>query len=357
MHFRKRILSFFLCLTLLSGLLAACTAQPEQPDPTTVPTTAPVPTTVPTEAPTQPTTEPTTEPTEAPTEPIVWPDEPWLYGGHGFVYDCKTQEYRFVMGGLLDPIYPASITKLFNAYVGLQYLDDLDQVLTVGGEVWMIAKGASKIGLQPGDQIKVRELLKAMLIPSGCDSAYVMATTVGRILADDPELYYEDAVALYVEEMNRQAELLGLENTHIVTPDGRHKDDHYICMGDFTKIAVACLDVQPILDTVKLYEATITLEDGTTFEVENTNVHIDPDSPYYIPECFGLKTGSHYAAGYCLIAAFHVDDRDIIMGIFGAYDDVSRAKDIYTLWENYGRIPKPAPVEEIPEDTTEPTAD
>ena len=334
MRFKHKILSVLLALVLLPGMLSGCMAQPEA----TVPSTA-----EPTAA---PTVVPTTAPTEAPTEPIVWPEEPWLYGGHAFVYDCKTQEYRFTLGGLEDPIYPASITKLFNAYVGLQYLHDLDQVLTVGEEVYMIAKGASKIGLKPGDQIKLRELLKAMLIPSGCDSAYVMAVTVGRILAENPDLYYEDAVDVYVQEMNRQADLLGLVNTHIVTPDGRHNDDHYISMGDFNRIAIACLDVQPIRDTVIQYKAVITLEDGTTFDVKNTNVHIDPASPYYIPECFGFKTGSHYAAGYCLVAAFHVDDRDVIIGIFGSYDDEPRAKDIWTLWENYGRIPKAAPAEE-----------
>lgn len=344
------------CLLLAAAMLAAMlggcaapTVSAETTAPTTVPTTTAPPTTA-------PVTEPTTEPTEAPTEPIEWPECPFLYASNAFVYDCKEELFRVIEGDLTDRIYPASITKLFSAYVAMQYLDP-DDVVPVENEVFMIAELASEAGIEPGESLTVRELLKAVLIPSGCDAAYVMAKAAGRVIAGDPELHYRDAVAVFVEEMNRQAQLLGLEDSHFVNPEGRQREEHYISMGDFVKIGVACLDVQPIRETVCQYKATVELTNGRTIEVENTNAHLNPESKYYIPECIGFKTGSHYASGYCLLSAYWVEDRYILIGVFDCYDETARSKDITTLFDLYARFPDPTQATEPVDDpaATEPT--
>lgn len=89
-------------------------------------------------------------------------------------------------------------------------------------------------------------LLDAMLLPSGNDAAYTMACGVGRIVANDPTLPAADAVALFVELMNEKARELGCRDSHFANPDGFHHDDHYTTAYDMARIAVACMEIEPV---------------------------------------------------------------------------------------------------------------
>lgn len=340
-NYVRRRLSLLLACVMMGSFLAGCAVS--EPEATTaVPTTAAEttqPTSPPTEAVTEP-TEATTEPTQAPTEPYQWPEEgPWLYAGRAFVFDCKEQSYRYVYGDLQQRVYPASITKLMCAMVACKYLPR-DYEITVGEEIYMIAKKASTAGLQEGDVITVENVMKALLIPSGCEAAYVLAKNAGQIIAQDPELGMYDAVDLFVEHMNLLAQELGLKDSHFMSPDGRHNENHYVSMEDFVTIGQAVLDYSLIMETVGQSHAVVELVNGEAFEVESTNPHLDENSEYYIPTCIGLKTGSHYKSMQCLLSGYWVEDRYVLIGVFGSYDGDARATDICNLYEMYGEFPE-----------------
>ena len=55
-------------------------------------------------------------------KPEIDPDYK-LTARHAFVYDCSAGQLLFSLGNMEDQIAPASLTKLFTAYVVLQYLD------------------------------------------------------------------------------------------------------------------------------------------------------------------------------------------------------------------------------------------
>jgi serine-type D-Ala-D-Ala carboxypeptidase (penicillin-binding protein 5/6) len=82
---------------------------------------------------------------------------------------------------------------------------DLDEEITVSRDAAAYARPAySNVGLLPGDTLSIRELLMAALISSGDAAAYALAEHVGG----------EAGVNGFVEEMNEEAETLGLGHTH-----------------------------------------------------------------------------------------------------------------------------------------------
>ena len=53
--------------------------------------------------------------------------------------------------------------------------------------------------------LTAEQLIEGMLLPSGNDAAYVLATVAGERIAEDPQLTTDEAIAVFVEEMNREA--------------------------------------------------------------------------------------------------------------------------------------------------------
>ena len=363
---KKLIVFEVIVLVLLLALTAAFLLKPGLVSLLVPETTAPA-TEAPTEAPTDPPTEPPTEsstepPTEAPTEPLVtielqdsWRDvlyEHEITAPSYFVYDLSNHSFLALSDGLLfQRVYPASITKLFSAYVALQYLDP-EETVTVGSAITLIDPDSSTAGLQEGDVLTVEQLVAAMLMPSGNDAAYVLAAEVGRYLEDEPGLDPQAAVERFVEQMNFQTKAEGMFGSHFVTPDGMHDENHYVSVPDMIIMARKAL-ADPILSR---YMGTVSLEipltEERTLTLHNTNRLLYEDSDYYCPYAIGMKTGFTNAAGNCLLSMFQVEDQTLLIGVFGCEDSYERYADILLLFtEAYG-LEVPAP-DSLPEETIE----
>ncbi len=313
-----------IALAALMLMLSACTAEPAAPvtQPTpSAPQSADVPT-LPTEPP-------------APTELVVsaWkptPAQAQVTAEHAFVYDCASEQVLTSIGGMDDEVYPASITKLFTAYVALQYLQP-EQVVTAGEELSMVAYGSSVAKIEEGDRLSVELLVEGMLLPSGNDAAYVIAAAAGRAIADDAQLDYQSALAAFVGEMNGQAQALGMNGTHFVNPDGIHEDDHYSTPRDVLKMAQLATETPIVMRYAGLANATVTYASGQTHTWKNTNALINSASPYYSPYACGLKTGQTPYSGSCLVSAFRIDGRYVIVGVFGCPEENDRFSDTLLL--------------------------
>ena len=153
-----------------------------------------------------------------------------------FIYDCAEETYLFQNQPMDFSVYPASITKLFTAYVALQYLDPAD-LMILGDEQSLRKQDASKAGFDPGDQVSVDILLHGLLLKSGSDCAYGLAAAAGRVILNDETADATTAVAAFLAEMNRQAQQLNMGNTNFTEPDGYHNENHYISFHAFTTIA------------------------------------------------------------------------------------------------------------------------
>ena len=301
----------------------------------------------------EPTVEETTVPEETtepePTMPaITWmtvPADRQLLAQHYFVYDVNTDSFITASAGQDTQVYPASVTKLFTAYVALQYVD-LDRYITAGDALDQVAWDSSVAFLGKGDTLRAEQLVEAMLLPSGNDAAYVLAAEVGRIIDDDPTENAVAAVMTFVEEMNRQAQDVGMTGSHFVNPDGMHSDDHYMTIADLSLLGKLSLQNETILkyanvarEVVSLPSQLITptvpvnenLEPGQV-EWKNTNKLIHEGSDYYCPYAVGLKTGQTTAAGSCLLSAFQVEDQQWVIGVFGCPEDDDRFADTIQLF-------------------------
>lgn len=278
-------------------------------------------------------TDPSTEPTEPPTVPPTWPTYPadrQLTAQQAFAYDCNTGEFVYITGSETETVYLASITKLFTAHVALQYLET-DTEVTVGDELDMVVWGSSVANLEKGDVLTVEMLIEAMMLPSGNDAAYTLAAAAGRAIDGNPELSASAAVNVFMAQMNQEARLQGMLNTHFVNPDGIHDTDHYSSMGDLAILGKLALEWPAIIRCCTVARDMVTPIKGRSFAWKNTNALIDPSSEYYCPVCLGLKTGQTPNAGSCLLSAFDLDGRQIIIGVFGCPETEDRFPDTLQL--------------------------
>ncbi len=348
-------------------------SRPTEPptEATEPPTEATVPPTEETEPPTEATEPPTeaTEPTPTQPKPTDPPASeaitigsyiPGIWAKKAFVYDFESKSYLYMKGEADSKLYPASITKLMNAYTAVQIFD-VDDILTMDQGICEITPfDTSLAGIYAGNQMTFLTALQAMLIPSGSDAAHLIAVSGGRILAEDPYLDAQAAEDVFVAEMNRQADLLGLVNTHFVHADGYPDYNHYTCMADLTIIAAACLDTPLIRDTVKMSSMTLHLTSHPDKETRiSTNLMLRPTSRYYHPEACGMKTGTTEDAGNCLLGAFRVDGRYVLIGVFNAPSNSARYDNATSLFQVFcgngePYIPAPEPGPEAPTEITEP---
>lgn len=361
---KKLIVFEVIVLVLMLALTAAFLFRPELVSLLVPETTAP--TTEATDAPTEPPTEPPAEPpTDPPTEPPTQPpvtielQDSWrnvLYeheiaSPDYFVYDLTENSFLETSDGLFaDPVYPASITKLYSAYVALQYLEP-EETVTAGTALTLIDPDSSTAGLQDGDKLTVEQLVAAMLMPSGNDAAYVLSAEVGRFLEDEPGLDAQAAVDRFVEQMNFQAKAEGMFGSHFVTPDGIHDENHYISIPDMITIARKALEDPIIAKYMGMTSLDISLEEERTLNLRNTNRLLHADSDYYCPYAFGMKTGFTNAAGNCLLSVFQVEDQTLLIGVFGCPDQYDRYADILYLFTQVYNLEIPAP-DPLPEETT-----
>lgn len=273
-----------------------------------------------------------TEPTATEFVPSwkTYPETRQLLAQQYFVYDCKAGEFLTISGTADERIWPASVTKLFTAYVAMQYLQPGTEI-TAGNELDMVAWGSSVAKLQKGDTLTVMQLVEAMLLPSGNDAAYVLAAAAGRAMENSPELDTRYAVEVFMKKMNALAADLGMTGSHFVNPDGIHDDNHYMRVKDLALLGELSMENATVMEYAATAREQVVLH-GETVEWKNTNALIDPTTPYYCPYAVGLKTGQTPSAGSCLLSAFRYEDYELIIGVFGCPEEEDRFDDTLQLF-------------------------
>jgi D-alanyl-D-alanine carboxypeptidase (penicillin-binding protein 5/6) len=102
-----------------------------------------------------------------------------------------------------------SITKVMTALLVIQAGDLGREIKVTKGAIRYVHKrGASSAGLIAGDVLTARQLLEAMLLPSGCDAAYLLATSYGP------------GRNAFIAKMNAAAQAIGLTSTRFSHYDG-----------------------------------------------------------------------------------------------------------------------------------------
>ncbi len=322
---------------------AATTVTATPPITTAKPVTdAPVTTTVPvTQAPVTsaplttvtppPQTEPLTQPTTIPDYTAIFAEQS-RNAAYLLLYDITDGRLLYTTG-TAQQIYPASTTKLLVLYYALTIVDE-DTIFTVGNEINIAPSDSSKAHIRVGEQYTCRDIVAALLLPSGNDAAYTLAATCGRILADEDSLSAVDAVAVFMAGVNEYAASLGLDGTHFVTPDGYHHEEHITTLSDMLEIALLARSHPLLAEIMALSTYRVTdLAHGRTQTWKNSNLLIQPSSDYYYPYATGCKTGFHTPAGSCLVATAQKGGRELMVLVFKCTNKNIRFADAKTFLE------------------------
>ena len=233
------------------------------------------------------------------------PDAPQVNAAAWTLVDTETGLY--LAGENPDKRLPiASTTKIMVALIAFERGVDLDEEVTVSDQAErFVGFTYSNVGLISGERLSVRELLVASLVPSGTDAVYALAEHLGGGGG-------EAGVESLVEEMNRKADSIGLENTHFEDPAGLDAREHYSSARDLAEITRVAMDYPEFREMVDTETATISTQ-SRQIEVVNTNNLL-----YAYESATGVKTGTSPEAGPSLVAAAKEGDESYVTVVLDA---------------------------------------
>lgn len=220
---------------------------------------------------------------------------------------------------------------MITALTVLDYCDSEDE-MTVGTEIDLMHEDSSRAWLNQGDVLTVRQLLVALLLPSGNDATYTLAVNTGKKIAGDSRLTNEQAINVFMDKVNEKAHMLGAENSNFVAPEGFDAEGEYTTAYDLAIIAQACLDDPYISEIVANYKSYQKWVSGREVTYNNSNELLNPNSQYYYPEAIGLKTGASTLAGNCLVSAAVINGKTCICVMMGSTVD-DRFTDSITIYD------------------------
>jgi D-alanyl-D-alanine carboxypeptidase len=226
------------------------------------------------------------------------------------LFDAATKQVLYYKNPV-QAAFSASTIKLLTSLVALDSCT-VEEEVTVGDEITLIASDSTKAGLVQGDILTLGSLLDAMLLPSGNDAAYAVAAYVGRKSLGDTEATKEEAVTQFIRLMNEKAEQLGVKNSCFKTPDGYDAIGQYTTAYDMGLIGMAAAANDKITQVAGQSSARVTFVSGRDVTWNSTNKLIKRYSGQYYSKAIGLKTGTSTMAGRCIVAAAKMEGKEVV---------------------------------------------
>ena len=226
----------------------------------------------------------------------------------------------------------ASITKVMTLLLTFEALEagkiSLDDFVPVSEHAYHM--GGSQIWLEPGEEMTLNDMLKAICISSANDAAVAVAEYIG---GSEPA---------FAEMMNARAAELGMTNTHFVNACGLDEPEHLSTARD-----VAAMSREMLLHHTEVRDYCSiwvdTLRGGAT-QLVNTNKLLKSYSGIT-----GLKTGTTGKAGVCISASAERDGLRLIAVVLGAASGKERFQADSTLLD-YGFSHFESAAAELPAD-------
>jgi D-alanyl-D-alanine carboxypeptidase (penicillin-binding protein 5/6) len=207
---------------------------------------------------------------------------------------------------------PASLTKMMTSYLAahemvLGNVQETD-LARISVKAWKT--GGSKMFIREGTDVKAIDLLRGVIIQSGNDASVALSEFVAGS---------EDA---FVDLMNQQAAIWGMDNTHYENVTGLPGKTHLTSARDLSVLA------QHIINDHPDYYGIYSEKEFTFNNIRQTNRN---KLLWRDPSVDGLKTGHTDEAGFCLVASAIKDDMRLIAVVLGARSENSRAQETQKL--------------------------
>ncbi|MGH8687793.1 MAG: D-alanyl-D-alanine carboxypeptidase family protein [Burkholderiales bacterium] len=239
--------------------------------------------------------------------------QPPLVAGHAFVLTDLASGQILAESHADERLEPASLTKLMTGYVVFGALHEgrlaPEQQVQVSERAWH-APG-SRTFLEPGKLVSVDTLVRGMVVQSGNDASIALAEAVAG------------SEAQFAVLMNREAERLGLHDSHFANATGLPADQHYSTARDLSRLAAALIHDFPA-EYARYYGLKTFTHSGIEQTNRNRLLWLDPSVD-------GVKTGHTEAAGYCLVASSDRGGRRLLSVLLGADSDAARARESLKL--------------------------
>lgn len=213
-------------------------------------------------------------------------------------------------------IEPDSLTKLMTAYLTFSAIKARkiteNQEAMVSVAAWK--QTGPRMFIEPRKPVAVSDLLRGVIVQSGNDASVALAELLGET--------EENFAAM----MNREAERLGMENTHFINSTGRSDPQHYSTARDIAILAGAIIREFP--EHYSLYALKSFTYNNIAQQNRNRLLFIDPTID-------GMKTGQSKEDDYCVVSSAVRGPRRLVSVILGASSDNARVQESLKLL-NYG---------------------
>ena len=236
------------------------------------------------------------------------------------IYEMDKEEQNF----------PASVTKILTAIVTIENCKLDDVAVATEKALSNIPSAYVTAPLFTGEEMRVEDLLYALMLKSANDAAYVLAEHVGGSNEG------------FSDMMNKKAKEIGCKNTHFVNPNGIHNEEHFTTAYDMYLISKYAMENETFRKIVSTNEYTLPVTNKYKQEdriMKNTNYFLNPNSKFYNEYVNGIKTGTTNQAGNCLVTDCSKDGLDIITVVLGAKTSDSKFTETEKLlkyaFENY----------------------
>ena len=204
-----------------------------------------------------------------------------------------------------NQISPASMTKVMSGYVIADQIASgaisLDDKVLVSEKAWKT--GGSKMFIEAGKRVSVRDLLSGIVIQSGNDATVAMAE------------YVAGSEEGFVDFMNAYASELGLSNTLFQNAVGWTDPNHFSSVNDLAQLTKALITNFP--DHYATYKEKEFTFSGIRQLNRNKLLWRDDSVD-------GVKTGHTESAGYCLISSAKRNDMRLIAVVAGSPSENER---------------------------------
>jgi len=198
----------------------------------------------------------------------------------------------------------ASITKIMTAMTAMDLIS-MDEKITVEQAATEVEP--TVIGVRTGDQLTVRELIKAGLLTSGNDAMAVLAQGVGKKYGGDEQLF--------IAAMNEKSRKIGMKNTQFDNPQGYDGPNHFSTAEDVVFMSQYALKNYPEIARIVSKKEDLLKANAThkSFNLPNWNMLIGT-----YPGADGIKIGNTGEAKQTTVASATRQGKRIIAVVLGA---------------------------------------
>jgi len=234
-----------------------------------------------------------------------------------YLYNMDTGDLIYTLNAN-ERRYPASLTKIMTCILALELTEDLDTEIVVYPQYvqdflydYQYIQGhgiVSNADLRAGEELTMRQILYAMMLPSANEAAMTLAHHIGGSQEG------------FVDMMNSRARALGAMNTNFMNPNGLFHQEHVTTAYDMALITMHAMTLPGFME----------FANATVFECPPTNIHLNglvwtttnrmlvPDNEHYYAPVRGIKTGTLPQSGRCLVSTATKDGFTYLLVLMGA---------------------------------------